>query len=511
MAIYYVDATGGDDEAAGTSEGTAWQTISKVKVELYSPGDSVLFKRGETWTETLTFPSSGTSGNEITIGAYGSGALPVIDSEDTRDTGIDLQAVDYVNLEYLNVLDAVVQNVFTSGGTHVFTGVDASGSGDQNYQITNASDATFIDCNITGAADDGISRHGGSIIKCTNCTFADNSQDINDDGNAAGSVTVSGCTFSGSATGLNHLLVTCAVTAEFSIFSYGNTYNRSIDDLRDGSTIDYCIFQFTGTDVSDQCLKGHSAAGTVTLRNCVFYSANGAGYCLLPLEGQTWNIYNCIFDNFTYAVWLYYACTVNTYTCDFYSLTGVSTDTTGTLNQSGSITTDPMFVTPGSDYHLQEGSDCIEAGTDVGLTKDYEGTLITGNPEIGAFEYVAGGIQALSGSSVGVSTGSGAVLYIQKALSGSTSGLGGESGAINLIRFLSGSTDGLSTTGGILNIQKAFSALVNGVSNAVGSIIMSYNIIGSSTGKGGSRAHLTIVGQVESKSTFGTFFRRSRR
>ena len=82
MATFYVDATGGSDAAAGTSPAAAWQTIAKVNGEAFVPGDSILFKRGEVWREQLTVPSSGSSTNPITFGAYNSGNKPVINGAD---------------------------------------------------------------------------------------------------------------------------------------------------------------------------------------------------------------------------------------------------------------------------------------------------------------------------------------------------------------------------------------------------------------------------------------------
>jgi hypothetical protein len=48
---------------------------------------------------------------------------------------------------------------------------------------------------------------------------------------------------------------------------------------------------------------------------------------------------------------------------------------------------DPLFVSAGSDFHLQSGSPAINAGVDVGLTEDYAGNAIVGVPDIGAYEY----------------------------------------------------------------------------------------------------------------------------
>ncbi|MGE5296307.1 MAG: InlB B-repeat-containing protein, partial [Solirubrobacterales bacterium] len=44
----------------------------------FSPGDRILFNRGQVWREQLVVPSSGVSGNPITFGAYGSGSRPAI-------------------------------------------------------------------------------------------------------------------------------------------------------------------------------------------------------------------------------------------------------------------------------------------------------------------------------------------------------------------------------------------------------------------------------------------------
>ncbi len=76
---YYVDGTLGNDSNNGLSQATPWQTINKINNSAFSPGDSILFKCGGTWSgTTLTIPSGGSSGNQITLGAYGSGAKPII-------------------------------------------------------------------------------------------------------------------------------------------------------------------------------------------------------------------------------------------------------------------------------------------------------------------------------------------------------------------------------------------------------------------------------------------------
>jgi hypothetical protein len=81
-AIYYVDATNGSDSKSGSSESAPWKTIAKVNTSRFNPGDQILFRRGATWREQLTVPSSGSAGNVITFGAYGSGEKPIITAAD---------------------------------------------------------------------------------------------------------------------------------------------------------------------------------------------------------------------------------------------------------------------------------------------------------------------------------------------------------------------------------------------------------------------------------------------
>ena len=79
---YYVDANNGNDAHNGLSPTTAWRTIAKVNMSRFQPGDQIRFERGDVWREQLTIPSSGSSGNSIIFGAYGSGNRPVISGAD---------------------------------------------------------------------------------------------------------------------------------------------------------------------------------------------------------------------------------------------------------------------------------------------------------------------------------------------------------------------------------------------------------------------------------------------
>ncbi len=77
-ATFYVDATGGSDINDGLSPASAWKTIAKVNGATFAAGDQILFKRGESWRESLVAPSSGALGNPIVFDAYGTGEAPTI-------------------------------------------------------------------------------------------------------------------------------------------------------------------------------------------------------------------------------------------------------------------------------------------------------------------------------------------------------------------------------------------------------------------------------------------------
>lgn len=73
---YYVSSSSGNDGNAGTAASAAWATLAHVNAQTFQPGDSILFKRGDVWNESLVPPSSGVSGSPITFDAYGSGPPP---------------------------------------------------------------------------------------------------------------------------------------------------------------------------------------------------------------------------------------------------------------------------------------------------------------------------------------------------------------------------------------------------------------------------------------------------
>ncbi len=78
---YYVDFSGGLNSNDGLSPASAWKDLFKVRNSNPQPGDTYLFKRGETWAGSQMYiTASGTAAQPITYGAYGhaNDDLPII-------------------------------------------------------------------------------------------------------------------------------------------------------------------------------------------------------------------------------------------------------------------------------------------------------------------------------------------------------------------------------------------------------------------------------------------------
>ena len=73
---YFVDCNYGSNGNPGTSPQLAWRTLLEVGISSFQPGDTINLRRDCTWNETLTPPSSGSTGSLIKIDSYGNGEPP---------------------------------------------------------------------------------------------------------------------------------------------------------------------------------------------------------------------------------------------------------------------------------------------------------------------------------------------------------------------------------------------------------------------------------------------------
>jgi F5/8 type C domain len=77
-AAFYVDCNAGNDNNIGTSPANAWRNMYKANAAKLTAGQSLLFKRGCTWTGPLWAGWYGTGNAPVFVGAYGDGNAPMI-------------------------------------------------------------------------------------------------------------------------------------------------------------------------------------------------------------------------------------------------------------------------------------------------------------------------------------------------------------------------------------------------------------------------------------------------
>jgi hypothetical protein len=141
---YYVDPVSGSDAATGTSTAAPWQTIAKLNATTFHAGDRILLKRGTTISGAMwSFLGAGTPAAPITIGCYGTGALPIMDGQNLR---LNLY-IDGAN----GCANVIVQNID-------FRGANDGGS----LQLRRMTTPFAVQaCNFTGNAFNG---SGGALL-----------------------------------------------------------------------------------------------------------------------------------------------------------------------------------------------------------------------------------------------------------------------------------------------------------------------------------------------------------
>jgi hypothetical protein len=119
---YYVDATGGSDANDGLTLGTPWQTLTHVSAQNFLPGDQILLKCGEMWTDTLMIDDSGISGSQIVVGSYDSCTAtnkPILAATGTTNISV-LSGASYVTFSGLSLPNLATTHIDISlGGTNI--------------------------------------------------------------------------------------------------------------------------------------------------------------------------------------------------------------------------------------------------------------------------------------------------------------------------------------------------------------------------------------------------------
>lgn len=532
-ATYYVDATGGNDNNNGTTTATAWKTLTKVNLALdaastIQPGDTILFKRGETFAGFIDVDTSGTAGNIITFDAYGSGAKPIIDAN-TILHGIDLRnGMNYLTFANLQVHRPTGNGfLFFNGATNITLSditITSTGVG------LNISTGTFSNINITNLAASSLSRGivASTFTSLTNMTIDQSTFNsstlygifINNTGTAS-NVTISNSTIDGGGDRGIYLGAVNNVTISDTVVSSNNsngidiygggsnialtrvtansnaasgislnnlsnvtinnsTFNNNTGNgvslantgsnatvtnttssfnLQDGFNIhgawtnvifDTCIAEQNGVDGQNGDGDGFSyhetSSGTIKYSiaknniktamahvqtssvameyNILSHTTNGT-LPLVYIEGGTYTLYNnVIFSGGQTGIGVQLASTSGNLTIKNSIINGFGTGIDkyqGTINNDyniifgagsnnynnvsagpHSMSVNPQFINPSeNNFTPTVSSPAINAGVDLGLTRDFAGNTVPQQtfPDIGAYEYVPGSSNSNSSNS----------------------------------------------------------------------------------------------------------------
>jgi len=392
-----------------------------------------------TWdwnTNTLYVNVGGDPGNEIEAGqrnyAISNTAKNYITYnnltlEGSNSGGIIVDSGNY------NILDALtVRKIGNGNGYGIFLADDSYAAGHGNHTVENCvlsdiyGDGIFtqrvrnitIDSNIVGTVYAGPGGNSGDniqLLDSSSVTISRNSV------TQLGSNTIKGNIVTESLNG-----IASGFIVEDNELAYGNfglgfyqadgiiirrnkihnqtTYNgiQGTDDTTgDAQIYDNIIYNVNGGGIN---LCGSYDRTNIKIYNNVISGITGQyGICLEQFDGEVKN--NIIWNsgpasNYAYFVTLKVDGTISSNyniigpesATKYISFAGTSYSTlaayrSGKSQDANSLIFNPLFTST-SDFHLLSTSPAINAGTDVGITADYEGNPISGSAwDIGAYEF----------------------------------------------------------------------------------------------------------------------------
>lgn len=393
--VYYVDCTNGSDSNSGMSSTSAWKSLRKANNIPLTAGSSLLLKKGCTWQEPLIISSNGTSSNNIFIGSYGDGDIPVIQSTSfnavtIKGSYITIQDL-YARIDAAN-FEAGCQN--NPKGSTVGFSFDSGSANNtlQNSIVTGAYAGVFINSN----------SHNNKII---NNKIIDNTMMQGLDTAPDNDYGAFGILLWGDDNEISHNTIrgsnACSydyVTDGSDVEIYGGqrnliAYNKGYDsdaftELGNPRSADntyaYNLFTSSLPRSSFLVTRGGGTFGPVyntkAINNTVYLtgSISNAVQCLtcspsvLFLENNIfWSAKNNIQGSVGESNNIYW-----------------EADNNFQISPSSKMV-DPQFISPGTDFHLQATSPAINSGKQTTFTKDLDGTPVPNGDgvDIGALEF----------------------------------------------------------------------------------------------------------------------------
>ena len=423
---YYVDPSSTSTTANGSIL-TPWKTIAQVNsgTTALNPGDTVFFKRGQTYSGRLTISRSGNSTSPIVYTNYGTGNLPEFNNA-VSDI-INLSGRQYVVIDGIKIIDNSISTTDHTVQAKISYAINVDNSPNCSIKncdislvgvgisVTTGSDNTTITGNYmhnmrmvrntpTSVNPDDDYGANPMVIGSSNNTISNNrfeecwalSYDYGYDG---GAVELFGTTMnnnkvmyntaincngfmeigsSSNGVALNNIIaynkiINCGIVG---VYQNGSSFTVTVNNLQYyNNTFIETVKQYSQSGTMFW-MAGAGSAGMVVVKNNIFWLSSGVNFA-----SSKFNSGQMVHTNNIYRM---------------------STGTLGiTLNSNELLSTNAShFVSTSGDpslwnYNLLSTSPAINFGSNVGLTKDFAGNAIVGNPDAGMLE---------SGSSTVIST-----------------------------------------------------------------------------------------------------------
>lgn len=418
-AQYYVDSTSTATTANG-SLATPWKTLSQVGSATLQPGDIVSFKRGTTYSGTITINRSGTAGNPITFNTYGTGAAPAF-----IGTGSTIEALvtipsgrSYITFDGITITDPTLSPTDRSQDAKIRRAYVIYGSAN-NIVIKNCAmslvgvgvymegpNNTIERCDIGNTRmvvddnDGGYDDYGANPVVISSANnkiiynnFHDNWATSYDFGYDGGAVELFG-------SGVNNNIIA------YNTMSDNNGLMEIGSSGSGGASNNIMAYNKLINNESIVAMQ-NSGAFSTSISNIQFYNnvivENVQGrlgesrliWSAATMQPGTLILKNNIF-NLSTGIDVANSWTGITHTNNIYKLSNGSIAPSG-LDSTEKTTSGTLFAnTSGNavdwDYRPVTGSIAIDAGTSVGQSSDFAGnTVPQGNAvDIGPFEQTGG-------------------------------------------------------------------------------------------------------------------------
>ena len=423
---YYVDPSSPSTTANG-SLAYPWKTIAQVNsgTTLLNPGDSVFFKRGQSYSGRLTISRSGSASAPIVYSNYGTGNLPEFNNAITDI--INITNKQYVVINGIKIVDNSISTTDHSVQAKISYAINIENS--PNCTISNCdislvgvgiavlagSDNTTITGNFmhnmrmvrntpTSVNPDDDYGANPMVIGSSNNNIFNNrfeecwalSYDYGYDG---GAVELFGGTMNNNKI-MNNTAINCNGfmeigsssngTAQNNIVAYNKIINCGIIGVyQNGSTFSVTVnnLQYYNNTVVETVkqysqpgvmfwMAGTGSAGMVVVKNNIFWLSSGTNFA-----SSKFNSGQMVHSN-------------NIYRMASGSL-GITLNSSELLSTNASLFTSVAGAPADWDYALPSTSAAINFGTNVGLTTDFAGNPISGNPDAGILEYAATVVQTV--------------------------------------------------------------------------------------------------------------------